>query len=142
MLLIPAVSFKRFQYSLASLYFAFTKRDVFFLSYSYLHFLKIALLSCLYYTASVGVTLRQTVFIQHTHEVKFLFSTSFVIPRGLISRQFDTQIMFKIFSIYSGTSTNGHLSTSATSLKIITTFLKVKSTMHVICRPILSSVLT
>ena len=43
--------------------------------------------------------------------------------------------MFNIISIYSGTSTKGHPSTSATSLKIITNFLKVKSTIFLYIKP-------
>ena len=44
--------------------------------------------------------------------------------------------MFNIISIYSGTSTKSHLSTTATSLKIITTFLKVQSTIFLYIKPL------
>ena len=43
--------------------------------------------------------------------------------------------MFSNISIYCGTSTKGHLSTSATSLKIVTNFLKVKSTNFLYIKP-------
>ena len=48
------------------------------------------------------------------------------------------QIMFNIFRIYSGTSTNSHLSTTDTSLKI-TVFLIIQSTYTLYIKPLYNS---
>ena len=43
--------------------------------------------------------------------------------------------MFNIIGIYSGTATNGHLSTTSTSLKMITTSLIVQIQFYLYVKP-------